>query len=139
MTIIRRMGEAYSAGDVVVTLAGLFDVNPSAIDYGTTNDHEFQYGLKRKARAWRMGKEAHTGKITLPLDVISSIERAAPKHRLALIKPFPINITFFNDDNEMIHDILIAKFKDQGRDVTADSDLGKELELFVLDIQYNVV
>lgn len=139
MSRLKRMGEAYSAGDVIVTLAGMFDVNPSAIEYDTTNAHEYSRGLARKARAWRMGAEEHTGKITLALDVISDIEHAAPKGRLANIRPFPINVTYFNHDNEMIHDIITAKFKGQGRSVTGDGELEKEFDLFVLDIKYNVL
>lgn len=139
MSRVRRGGEVYSAGDVVVTIAGMFDVNPSAIDYSTSNAHEYSRGLKRQARGWRMGAEEHTCKMTLPLDVIAEIERVAPKHRLANIKPFPINITYLGADNEMVHDVVVAKFKDQGRSVTADGEIEKEYELFVIDIKYNVV
>jgi len=139
MTIIRRMGEDYSAADVVVTLAGMFDVNPSKLSYGTENKHEYSRGFKRAARAWRMGADEHSGKIALPLDLVSAIERAAPKHRLAYIRPFPISITFANLENEMITDIVIAKFQSQGRDIEVDGDLAKEFDLFVLDIKYNVV
>lgn len=139
MSRVKRMGEVYSAGDVTVSMAGMFDVNPSAIEYNTNNAHEYSRGIRRKARGWRMGAEEHDGKLTLPLDIISEFERVAPKGRLANIRPFPINVTFFNQDNEMIHDIIIAKFRGQGRNVTADGELEKEFELFVLDIKYNVV
>ncbi|OFX62700.1 MAG: hypothetical protein A2066_18885 [Bacteroidetes bacterium GWB2_41_8] len=138
MSRVKRMGEVYSAGDVVVTVAGMFDVNPSVIEYNTTNAHEYSRGIARKARGWRMGGEEHDGKITLTLDVVSHIERAAPKGRLANIRPFPINVTYFNQDNEMIHDVITAKFKGQGRSVTADGELEKEFDLFVLDIKYNI-
>lgn len=137
MGIIRRMGEVYSAGDVVVTLAGLFDINPSAIEYNSSYAHEYQRGISRKPRGWRMGAKEMDAKITLPLDVISELERAAPSGELALIRPFPINITFANTENDMIHDVIIAKFKGNGRSVTTDGELEKELDLFVLDIKFN--
>ena len=38
---IKRMGEVYSSGDVVVTVPGMFDVNPSNIEYGYKYSHEY--------------------------------------------------------------------------------------------------
>lgn len=139
MSRLRRMGEAYSAGDCTVTLAGMFDVNPSAIEYNSTYAHEYQRGIKREPRAWRIGAKDMDAKITLPLDIMSEIERAAPKGEIAFIRPFPINVTFANHDNEMIHDVIIAKFKGTGRSVTPDGELEKELDLFVIDIKFNVL
>lgn len=137
MGIIRRMGEVYSAGDVVVTLAGLYDVNPSVIEYNYKYAHEYQRGIKRDPRGWRMGAKEMDAKVTLPLDVVSIIEGAAPKGDIAKIRPFPINISFANTENEMIHDVVFAKFQGNGRNVTADGELEKEFELFVLDIKLN--
>ena len=128
------MGEVYSAGDVTVTVAGLFDVNPSAVEYNYKYAHEYQRGIKREARGWRMGAKEMDGKITLPLDVVAQIELAAPKGDIALIRPFPINVTFANTENVLINDVVFAKFTGNGRNVTADGELEKELELFVLDI-----
>jgi len=138
MSIVRRMGEVYSAGDVVVTVAGLFDVNPSTIEYNYKYAHEYQRGIKRNPRGWRMGAKEMDGKITLPLDVIAQIELAAPNSDIALIKPFPINVTFANTENVLINDVIFAKFTGNGRNVTADGELEKELELFVLDIKLHV-
>lgn len=139
MPRIRKGGEVYSAGDVTVAIAGMDDVNPSSISYSTSNQHEYSRGIARKARGWRMGSEEHTCKLNLSLDVVSDIERAASGHRLAQIRPFPINVTYANAENELIHDIIIAKFKDQGREVTADGELEREFDLFVIDIKYNVL
>jgi hypothetical protein len=135
MSMLRRMGEVYSAGDVVVTIAGLYDVNPSALEYNVKYAHEYQRGIKRTPRGWRMGAKEMDGKITLPLDVIATIESAAPKGDIAMIRPFPINVTFANTENVMINDVIMAKFTGNGRNVTSDGELEKELELFVLDIK----
>jgi hypothetical protein len=137
MAIIRKMGEVYSSGDVVVTIAGMFDVNPSAIDYNYKYAHEFQRGIARKPRGWRMGAKEMDAKITLPLDVVSEIEKADRGCDIAKIRPFPINITYANAENDMIHDVIIAKFTGNGRSVTNDGALEKEFELFVLDIKLN--
>lgn len=138
MSRVRRMGEVYSSGDVVVTLAGLFDANPSAIEYGYEYAHEYAKGIKREPRGWRMGGKEMTSKITLPLDVVAEFEKVAPNGDLAKIRPFPINITFANEENELIHDLVIAKFKGNKRSVTNDGELENEYDLFTLDVQLNV-
>jgi len=124
MSRIRRMGEVYSSGDVIVTLAGLFDANPSAIEYGYEYAHEYAKGISPK--------------ITLPLDVVAEFEKIAPNGDIAKIRPFPINITFTNAENEIIHDLVIAKFKGNKRSVTNDGELENEYELFTLDVQLNI-
>ena len=137
MARIKRMGEVYSAGDVKVTVAGMYDFDPSAISYGYKYAHEYQRGLKRKARGWRMGAREEEGSMTLPLDIVSELEKMFGD--IALMRPFPINVTFANYENEMIHDIIWAKFQGNKRDVTNDGELENEFELFVLDIKLNVV
>jgi hypothetical protein len=72
---IGRMGEVYSSGDVTVTVAGMQNVNPSAIEYGYSYTHEYQRGIGRSPRGWRMGAKEFEGSITLPLDVANAFER----------------------------------------------------------------
>jgi hypothetical protein len=134
--IIRRLGEEYSSGDVVVTIAGLVDVDPSAIEYDYKYAHTARYGIKRKPRGWNMGKVEYTGKITLPLDVVAEFEKVSGGD-IAKIRPFPINVTFANEENDMIHDYIYCKFEGNGRNVKGDDGLEKELDLFVLDMKLN--
>lgn len=138
MARIKRMGEVYSSGDVTVTIAGMFDVNPSSVEYGYNYAHEYQRGIKRDPRGWRMGQKEYEGKISLPLDVVAEIEKKAPNGDIALIRPFPINVVYANAENDLIHDLVIAKFQGNKRSVTGDGDLENEFELFVLDIQLNI-
>ncbi|MEA4916547.1 hypothetical protein [Proteiniphilum sp.] len=135
---LKRMGEVYSSGDAVVTLAGLYDINPSAIAYSYSYAHEYQRGIKRAPRGWRMGQKEYEGTITLPLDVVSAIEKFAPKGDIARIRPFPINVTFFNAENELINDLVMAKFQGNGRNVTGDGELEREFQLFIIDVKLNV-
>jgi hypothetical protein len=132
------MGEAYSSGDVIVTVAGMRDVNPDAVSYGYSYAHATQQGIRRNPRAWRMGPKTNEGSITLPIDVAAEFEKIAPNHDLALIRPFPVNVVFLNAENEMIRDLVIAKFTGNKRNVGADEDITNEYELFVLDIQLNI-
>lgn len=138
MARIKRMGEVYSSGDVTVTVNGMQDVNPSAIEYGYSYAHEYERGIARKPRGWRMGTLEYTGSITLPLDVIAEFEKNAPDGDLARIKPFPINIVYFNDSNDMIRDLVTAKFKGNSRSVATDGELQNQFDLFVLDIKLNI-
>lgn len=137
MSRIKRMGEVYSAGDVKVTVAGIYDFDPSAISYSYNYAHEYQRGLKRNPRGWRMGQKEMEGSMTLALDVVAELEKMFGD--IALIRPFPINITFANFENEMIHDIVWAKFQGNGREVTGDGELEKEYELFILDLKLNII
>lgn len=137
MSRIKRMGEVYSAGDVKVTVAGIYDFDPSAISYSYNYAHEYQRGLKRNPRGWRMGQKEMEGSMTLALDIVADLEKKFGD--IALIRPFPINITFANFENEMIHDIVWAKFKGNGREVAGDGELEKEYELFILDLKLNII
>ncbi len=139
MARIKRMGESYSAGDVVVTVPGMYDVNPIAVSYGSSYEHKRNHGIKRKARSWSMGKEELEGKLTLPLDVIAEFEKIAPNGDLALIRPFPASICFFNAENDMIRDLVMWKFTGNKREVTADGELANEFEMFVTSLQLNIL
>ena len=83
-----------------------------------------------------MGQKEMEGSMTLALDVVAELEKKFGD--IALIRPFPINITFANFENEMIHDIVWAKFQGNGREVTGDGELEKEYELFILDLKLNI-
>lgn len=138
MAKVKRMHEVYSSGDVTVTLNGIYDINPSAIEYNSNYAHEYQRGLRRNARGWRMGAQEMDAKITLPLDAVSQIEKSAPNGDIALIRPFPIIITFLNSENDIIKDIVTAKFKGNGRAVTNDGEIEREYELFPTEMKFNV-
>ncbi|MEO6176779.1 MAG: hypothetical protein ABIP27_16630 [Flavobacterium circumlabens] len=138
MAKVKRMHEVYSSGDVTVTVKDNYDINPSAIEYNSNYAHEYQRGLRRDARGWRMGAKEMDAKITLPLDAIALIEKGAPNGDIALYRPFPIIVTFLNSENEMIKDIITAKFKGNGRTVTNDGEIEKEYELFPTEMKFNV-
>lgn len=138
MTAIRKNGKAYDSGDVIVNMLGNPDVEVSEITYETTQEHQKNFGLKRKARSWSKGKIEDTCTLTLPMDEIVAIEKAA-KGDLLSIKPFDINVSFVDEYNEIVNDTITCKFQSQGREVTGEMGLGKQFEMFVLDINYNNV
>lgn len=136
MTAIRKNGKAYDSGDVLVTMLGNPDVEVSEISYETTQEHQKNYSLKRKARSWSKGKIDDSCTLTLPMTEVVAIERAAGGNLLD-IKPFDINVTFVDEFNDIINDTITCKFQKQGREVTGEMGLSKQFEMFVLDIDYN--
>ncbi len=137
MTVIRKNGKAYDGGDVQIAMFGSLSYEVTEITYNTEQEHQKNHSLgSNKGSSYSMGKIDDTATITMRLASISAIEKAAGG-RLLKIKPFEINVTFVNEDNDIINDTLLVKFQNQGRDVPNEMDLKKQFTLFVLDIDYN--
>ncbi len=68
---------------------------------------------------------------------VQPLELAANGSLLAL-KPFTITVEFVNEYNLIVVDKIVAKFKNEGRDVTGDMGLEKDYELFALSVDLNV-
>jgi len=139
MSLIKRNGRAYDSGDVYVAIFGRIDYEVTELTYGTDQEHQPNHSLgSNKMTSYSMGKITNTGTITLRLVSLSILEKAVGGDLLS-IKPFHINVTFVNDDNDIVNDTLLVKFQNQGRDVGGDMDLKKQFTLFILDIDYNNV
>lgn len=135
MSKVIRNNKAYDSSDVDVNIAGI-PTDVVEISYNTSQEHQKNFTLKSKATSWSKGKIEDTCTVTFMLHDIKDIERAAGGDLLS-IKPFYINVSLVNEYNDIINDTILAKFQDQGRDVTGDMGLNKQHELFVLDIDYN--
>jgi len=139
MSLIKRNGQAFDAGDVNVTLFGRLDWEVTEITYNTEQEHQANHSLgSNKQTSFSMGKVTHTASMTMRLASASAIEKAAGGNLLQ-VKPFPINVTFVNESNDIVNDTLLVKFQSQGREVGGDMDLKKQYTLFVIDIDYNNV
>ncbi|RWW91859.1 hypothetical protein [Flavobacterium cerinum] len=135
MSTIIRNSKAYDSGDAEATINGI-PLEIVEISYNTEQEHQLNHTLKNRATSWSQGKITPTATITVMMHDITPIETAAGGDLLK-IKPFDINVTFINDYNIPVNDTIIAKFQDQGREVTGDMGLNKQYTLFVLDIKYN--
>lgn len=134
---IRKDGKAYDGCDVVVTALGNQLDGVSAIEYGSSQEHQHNYSLgSRRPTSFSMGKISHTGSITMYMHQIVALEKAAGGSLLN-IKPFDINVTFIDEYNAIVNDTVVAKFASEGREVNTEMGLAKQLELFVLDINPN--
>lgn len=132
MPTVIRNSKAYDSGDVDVTINGI-PLDVTEISYNTEQEHQLNHTLPNKATSWSMGKITHEATMTVMMHDIAPIERAAGGSLLS-IKPFDINVTFINEYNVPVNDTIIAKFQNQGREVTGDMGLNKQYTLFVLDI-----
>jgi len=137
MPVINRNGKAYDSGDVAVTIFGRNDYEVTEISYNTEQEHQPNHSLgSNDATSYSMGKKTNSATITFRLASMSVIEKAAAGNILR-IKPFTINVTLLNEDNDIINDTITAKFQNQGRDIGGDMDLKKQCTLFVLGIDFN--
>jgi len=137
MPVINRNGKAYDSGDVVVTMFGRNDYEITEISYSTEQEHQPNHSLgSNDSTSYSMGKKTNSATITFRLASMSIIEKAAGGNILR-IKPFTINVTILNEDNDIINDTIVAKFQSQGRDISGDMDLKKQCTLFVLSINFN--
>jgi len=139
MSLIKRNGRAYDSGDVYIAIFGRIDYEVTELTYGTDQEHQANHSLgSNKMTSYSMGKVTNSGTITLRLASLSILEKAVGGDLLS-IKPFHINVTCVNDDNDIVNDTLLVKFQNQGREVGGDMDLKKQFTLFVLDVDYNNV
>lgn len=135
MSTIIRNNKAYDSGDAETTINGI-PLDIVEISYETEQEHQLNHTLKNKATSWSRGKITPTATMTVMMHDIAPIERAAGGDLLS-IKPFDINMTFINEYNVPVNDTIVAKFQNQGREVTGDMGLNKQYTLFVLDIKFN--
>lgn len=137
-TSITRFG-TYAEGDVKLGIGALQDVDVSSVEYGYDYDHKDVERIKRDSGAFIMGKKSKTGKLGLPLGVISQLEKVAPNRDIAMLKPFASAVEYLSDDNEVITDIVVWKFKGNSRKVTSGGgELVNEFDMHVVDIKLNV-
>jgi hypothetical protein len=137
MSIIRKNGKAYSAGDVHVSIFGSIDYEITEISYSKKQAHTANYSLGSKdPTSYSAGNNTYEASMTMRLKSIAMLEKAAGGDLLR-IKPFDINVTFTDDENQMINDTLTVKFADTGRNIGSDDDMKQQFTLFCLDIKYN--
>lgn len=135
MSTAIKNNKAYDSADVEATIAGI-PTDIVEISYATEQEHQLNHTLKEKATSWSKGKITDSCTVTLMVQDVAPIEKAANGNLLS-VKPFFINVSLVNEYNDIINDTILAKFQDQGREVTGDMGLQKQYTLFVLDIEYN--
>ncbi|MGP1479318.1 MAG: hypothetical protein ACTTJI_06495 [Capnocytophaga sp.] len=135
MADINRNGKAYDSADVRVQINGI-PINVSSISYGNAQEHQLNHTLGAKATSFSMGKITPSASMTVPMHEIAPLERVSGG--LLKIKPFTITVEFVNEFNEIVVDKIIAKFKDEGRNITGNMGLEKQYDLFALSVDLRV-
>jgi hypothetical protein len=136
MSRINRNGKAYDSGEVKVQINGV-PIEVTKISYANEQEHQLNYSLGNTPTSWSMGKVTPSASIGIAMHHITPLEVASGGSILNL-KPFVITVEFVNDFNLIIVDRIVAKFKNEGREVTGDMGLEKEYELFALEVNLNV-
>ena len=134
MARVIKNNKAYDSGDVSVFINGI-EIEVKEISYNVEQEHQLNHTLKNEATSWSHGKITPSGSMTLMMADAVVLEAAAPKG-LPKVKPFNINVMFANEYNVIVNDTIVAKFMNQGREVTGDMGLNKQYDLFVLDIAF---
>jgi len=132
---------AYDKADVKIAMLGDLPAEVSEISYGKEVEHQLNFGMAAKPTSWSKGKESYSGSITMSMHEVVKLEDAiiVGEKDLTRIKPFKIFISYINESQKFVTDKVFAKFKNHGREVTDDMGLSKQFELFVLDVEFNIV
>ena len=120
MAKVVRMGQTYSAEDITVNIAGVNDIIISGLSYDENVPHIKRAGFARDSNVYSLGASEYSCSVTLPIEDVRKFEKIAPRGKLYRIKPFPIVVTYLNDENELIVDKILCKFQGNGREVTEE-------------------
>ena len=132
MADIIRNNEAYDSADVKVQINGV-PIEVSSLTYGNEQEHQVNHTLGAEPSSWSRGKITPSASMGVMMHDILPLEMAA-KGSLLNVKPFVITVEFVNEFNIIVVDKIIAKFKNEGREVTGDMGLKKEYELFAMKV-----
>lgn len=138
MSTINKNGKSYASADVQVSMFGSIDYEVTKLSYSVSQSNTANYSLgSASPTSYSMGKKTYTAEMTIAVKSLARIEKAAGGDLLS-IKPFPIVVTYVDDENEIIKDTLLVKFAKQGKAAELDKDVETSIELFCLDIKFNV-
>lgn len=136
MARINRNGKAYDSADVYVQINGV-PIEVKTLEYGNEQEHQLNHTLAQRATSWSRGKITPSASMTLMMGDIVPLETASGGDLLS-IKPFTITVEYANEYNLIIVDKIVAKFQNEGRNVTGEMGLERQYDLFALDVQLNV-
>lgn len=132
MADINRNGKAYDSADVKVQINGV-PIEVTSLSYGNEQEHQVNHTLGAEPTSWSRGKITPSASMGVMMHDILPLEMAAGGSLLK-VKPFAITVEFVNEFNIIVVDKIVAKFKNEGREVTGDMGLKKEYELFAMKV-----
>ncbi len=139
MSVVNANRKMYDQGDAEITMLGAIVTNWKKIEYGDTQENQVNHGGSNEVIGYSEGKKTYFGTYTLGMDEIKNLQSIEGiDGDIKKIKPFNIIVTFLNEDNGILNDVITCKFTGLRRNVEG-MDLASDLELLVLGIKYNVV
>lgn len=136
MANITRNGKAYDSADVQVFIEGIEFFEVIDLKYSNAQEHQLNHSLAAIGTSYSLGKITPTASITLWMKDSVKLEKLGNGSLLNL-RPLSYQVTYTNEDNEIISDRVIAKFQDEGREVTGDMGLKRTYDLFALSVDLN--
>lgn len=137
MANITKNGKSYAFADVQISMFGSIDYEITKLSYDVTQASNSNYSLgSASPTSYSLGKKEYKAEMTITAKSLARLEKACGGDLLS-IKPFPIVVTYVDEDNEIITDTLLVKFSKQGRNAELEKDVETTIELFCLDIQFN--
>ena len=130
-------GKAYDSVDFMATLNGV-PIEVTSAKYGNEQEHQLNWTLGQDATSWSAGKRTPNCTLGFMMHDIVPLEMAAKGGSILNIAPFEIIFTFTNEFNIIVTDRVLAKFQNEGRDVTGDMGLKKEYNMFALKVDLNI-
>jgi hypothetical protein len=132
----------YSWADIRATIFGRTLEGITGIEYSDSEEINPTYGRGKRPVGYTQNNYEANGTITLLIDEIIGIQNLVPRGRgIQDIPTFDIVVSYMDETGNIITDKLKGcKFRSNGRTGTAGETgaLEQELELFILEIQYNV-
>ena len=135
---IVRNRKTYDSGDVTAFINGV-PIYVTKITYSNEQEHQLNYSLgSNNATSWSTGKKTPSCSIGLSMQDSVELEKVAGGSLLDL-KPFTITVQYVNEYNLIIVDEIVAKFQNEGREVTGDMALAMEHDLMTLSVTLNAI
>lgn len=94
----------------------------------------------RKATSYSRGNTEYACSLTLGMADQVAIEAAARKRGYKTIldvPPFALVLSFINPDQQLVQDVITAKFQSNGRAVGESDTLRYEHTMFVVDMEFS--
>ncbi len=131
-------GKSYEYSDVTMNIMGVPIYGVTAIDYGDKQDMVNLYGAGRMPVSRGYGKIEPEAKITLYMEEVEGIMKAALLGRLQDIPEFDIVITYTDALLTPVkHKLRNVKFKDNNRKMaTGNQSIPVELDLLISDVEW---
>lgn len=140
MSTVNR-GNQRGWGDIKFSIAGQQVTGITSISYKDKTEKELVYGAGKKPIGVGQGNESYEGKLSLyRYEVDRILAGISGEKKLSRLATFPITVVSQMEGESTFNtDVVLAQFKDSGRDISQNDKTDiVELELLVVDIQYNI-